>query len=329
MKRLPAIVLQGLLLFAVAALAGAQPPDSTPGSPIPPLKAPVQKNVRPATNNPRGAVGANRLNNFTPPTYTNTQDNANNGSYKAEQLRIWNSPEMLQARMNVMDHARRSVRVGQREGQQFLNRLSQLSPTDMQNWLDRYKLQQERLTQALDAQENARQMRVANALDQIQTTQQAFDNINAGQSEASDTLREQQLSQQQLAVQLLEAIREGRNSPVYGPMFTYDPFAPTFDPASPNAYTRRAAAASLPGDLARGDSLNFIRGDVNPDTGIATGIRGIGTAVIGPPGLGGGGSATGNQGAVGGGGAGAAAAAAGGGAAAGGAGGAGGGGGGP
>jgi hypothetical protein len=235
--------------------------------------------------------------------YPNADDanvDAPTGDYEVLRRQIWNSADMLQARNAVMDYSRRSVRVGERDGRLFLERLSKLSPTEMQDWLDRYKQHQQRLAQAMEAQDNARQMRVEHALDRLQETQQAFDNLSAGQSSAADTVQTQLQSRDELAVQLLEAIRGSRGSLILaGPQFTYDPFAPTFDPASPDAYTRRAAAASLPGNLARGDALNFIRGDVNPDTGVATGVVGVGTVTIGPPGLSGGGPAAGNLGAVG------------------------------
>ena len=43
----------------------------------------------------------------------------------------------------------------------------------------------------------------------------------------------------------------------------FDPFAPTLDPASPGAYERYAAAASLPGDLPRGTGLALKLGDAS------------------------------------------------------------------
>jgi len=290
----------------------AQPPDTTPNSPVPPLRMQPVRNPRTrATNRAQGPTNANgasdaggatitTTNGLQPAPYSNVNqtNDANSGDYNAERRRIWDSAEMKQARTVVLDHSRRSVRIGEREGQLFLSRLSQLSPQEMQDWLNRFQAHQQRLAQAQEAQDAGRQMSVETALDRLESTQQAFENINSGQSYASDTVRTQLQSRDELAVQLLEAIRSSRGSIVLaGPQFTYDPFAPTFDPASPNAYTRRAAAASLPGDLSRGDALNFVRGDVNPDSGDVTGVRGLGTVNIGAVNAGGG-TATGNLGAV-------------------------------
>jgi hypothetical protein len=53
----------------------------------------------------------------------------------------------------------------------------------------------------------------------------------------------------------------------------FNPFAPATDPVSPNAYTRFAAAAALPGDLPRGDPANFSTGEA---AGAATGVEAAG-----------------------------------------------------
>ena len=67
----------------------------------------------------------------------------------------------------------------------------------------------------------------------------------------------------------------------------FDPFAPTLDPASPGAYERYAAAASLPGDLPRGDPANFYVGDDRGGNAPPPGSDGA----VGGSGVGGGGTA--------------------------------------
>ena len=55
---------------------------------------------------------------------------------------------------------------------------------------------------------------------------------------------------------------------------SFNPFWPSFDPASPQGDARYwAASASLPGDLPPSDPRNYIRGEEGIDTGAGTSPR--------------------------------------------------------
>jgi hypothetical protein len=163
---------------------------------------------------------------------------------------------MNEARQWVMEYSKRSAQTSPREGQEFLTRLSQLSPAEMDNWLQRYQATRARLARQQGVEAAARQQMVEQAIGRLQSTWQAYANINLDKNLAAEAARGRLQAQQDVAG-LRSTMREAsRNDALADQRVIFDPFAPTLDPASPNRRTRSIAAATLPGDLPRGDPRN-------------------------------------------------------------------------
>jgi hypothetical protein len=283
-----------------ADVASSVPPDQIHNSPIPPLQAPqrrtarrvpVQQQTPPAPQNgvlfaPTTALPANGTNGALPageqpaPYPAATPQSAPGDSdqqdqqvdYDAQRTEIWNSPEMREARVWVMEYVRRSAQSNEREGREFLQRLSQVSPNEMRNWLERYQQQRMRLEVERSSNDFARQLMLENAAGRQEAARQSFDNINQYQSAAAAWAQDR-FSTLNTASQHLRVQRSTqRDMTVLNDREQdFNPFWPVFDPASPQGRRARwAAAASLPGDLPPSDPRNFIRGEEGIDTGAGT-----------------------------------------------------------
>ena len=278
-----------ILSLVMATAAFGQPPDEIPNSLIPPVKekpartagraAPVARvadaaastaatlgndvtangpavSAAPVTLTPKGATGRYA----TEPAAANDYD---------ARLALWNSPEMVDARRYVLEYSQRSARSSLKEGEQFLARVYQLSPTEMKAWLERLQARRAAIARQQEVTAAARQFSLEQAAQRQMESRQARDNINQWQSLSAMYLQDR-LQTQQLATRQQQSLREaGRTSAIASQRIWFDPFAPTFDPASPPAATRYRAAASLPGDLPRGDPANFSEPAVSGEGGAA------------------------------------------------------------
>jgi hypothetical protein len=132
-----------------------------------------------------------------------------------------------------------------------------MSASEMREYLKRFNQRLGATRHGEAAAAAARDRAVNDALNRQRQTQQVYENYHLGRAEAAGMLRDrraEQLESQRMA----DAFRAGRSDTlmmVLAPR--YNPFAPTFDPASPSHYKRAAAAATLPGDLPPGDPRNF------------------------------------------------------------------------
>jgi len=186
--------------------------------------------------------------------------------YEAEQLRIWNSPQMVEAREWVRDHSRRSVRFTPQDAEVYLARLRQMSPQQMQQWLRRYDAKQASIARSQEVAKAGRQMAIAKAQAWHQNVRQSYSNIKLGQDQASLMAQSEYRQQQFIAGQRAADIDAERNARVASRLdndFSWFLF--------PTPYQMRAAAAALPGNLPAGDPRNYIRGDV-PGPGDGQGI---------------------------------------------------------
>jgi hypothetical protein len=279
------ILLAAFSIHATLTVTMAAPPDAIPGSPVPPLKAPMARTASraaveqrlvapplpPAIRSeapaasvgkaPTEAAAAERRPYLQQPTTTGD----------AERAEIWNSPEMGEARRLVTEFSRRAARTSPREGAEFLRNLSRLPPDEMASWLRRF---QERrmniaLQQAVEAA--ARQLMLEQAISRQEAVRQAYANINYLRSVAAQSMQDRFLTQQQFSRQLGDARMLAREAQAA----TRPPHPDddqsldfVFDPSSPRGYRRRVAAAmSLPGDLPPSDPRNFIRGEEGVDFG--------------------------------------------------------------
>ena len=279
--KLSHLLITALILSLVMATAAfGQPPDEIPNSLIPPIK---EKSVRAAGRGApvvrvADAATAKATVPATPaapvaPTTSGTagpyvKDAAVANDYDAR-LAIWNSPEMVDARRYVLEYSQRSARSSLKEGEQFLARVSRLSPSEMSAWLERLQARRAAIARQQDVTSAARQLSLEHAAQRLEEARQARANINQWQSLSAMYLQDR-LQSQQLATRQQQSLREmGRTNAIAAQRVWFDPLAPSFDPASPPAATRYRAAASLPGDLPRGDPANFSEPGINGEGGAA------------------------------------------------------------
>ena len=205
-------------------------------------------------------------------------------STDAERIEFWNSPEMREARDYVINFSRRSKRTSPSQGQRYLEQVSRLSVPAMKQWLEQLQAVRKAREGHQQLSEAARQIRVDRVLQRIDATQQAP--FNAQQSKMMIAEYAQQLA---AAKQLAEGEVAPRDrqaeiaAALEAQRLKFDPFAPATDPASPDAYTRYAAAAALPGDLPRGDPANSGTGEgaggaAGVDAAAGSGAAGSGAA---------------------------------------------------
>lgn len=204
-------------------------------------------------------------------------------SEEASRAAVWNSPEMQEARQYVLDYSERSARSSRTQGERYLREVSKLSAASMRQWL--VQLQQRRGAMQGQQQlaEAARQATVEQALQKNHESRQAASHAQQAKAWMADywqylidteeaNLEEAPLDRKAKLAAALESQR-----------LQFDPFAPATDPVSPDALTRYAAAAALPGDLPRGDPANFSRGEGAGGGGATGGVSGGGAAPAAAP----------------------------------------------
>jgi hypothetical protein len=269
-----------LLAPLLAASAHAQTPGPAPAAqPTTPNKPATESSAAAATN-----TSATNTTNATEP-YEGEPTSPE--AIDAERKKLWNSPEMLEARNYVMEYGRRSRQFNAKAAERYLANLSQFSPEQMEAWLKRYQARRANLRQGEQAQQAARELAVRHALDRLQTVQDGYDAFNQGQNEGANIARDQLVARQQFSERMALARQAGRDAQLtqmYTPAYQWLVYPPLW-------YKEQMAAASLPGDLPAGDPRNFIRGDVPPPdnahAGPNTGPPGGGGPNSGPPGPGG------------------------------------------
>ncbi len=191
---------------------------------------------------------------------------------------VWHSTEMLAARAYVLAYSERSKRMSQADGERYLRRVSQLSSEEMLDWIAHVQRQRAALERRRLAEEEARELSVGLAEERLRLAEQAGFNAQQAKAWLSDTWRQQQA---ELATPGLSRLDKWAAA-LAGQRLAYDPMAPTLDPASPPRSVRAMAAASLPGDLPRGDPANFSLGDDRGGgSGISTGVGDGGAAASG------------------------------------------------
>ena len=264
--------------FAAGLAAYGRSPAEVTGSPIPPLHEPAPKGVSPAPQEqrafvtnplmPGAAFGTNARASLPVTIIPQGDDVAKTNTAAIERSEIWESDEMLKAREDVADFSRRSAQTNPGEGEKFLTRLSQLSPDEMRNWLERYQARRMGISLERDVEQMARQLMLERAINRQEATRQAYARVSNLRREATEAAQAQYLVEQLYAQQA----RLPRDySPSYAMPWIFDPLDAIdaiCDPSSPRGYGRRVAGAmSLPGDLPPNDPRNFMRGDEGADLG--------------------------------------------------------------
>ena len=266
------------LLLLLAGQATAQTPtEATPSSPYPAAEKPAEENSE----------------QTTPQTATDPYEDRLT-TEAAKQAALWNSPEMLEAREYVVEYSRRSARTSTQQVERYLHQVSQLPSSAMQHWLQQLQARRAANEGQQKVAEAARQMSLEQARQRIEQSRQAGFNAQQMKMAMAEFFELQKVEQAAADAASIDRKAE-LAAAVAAQRLVFDPFAPTLDPASPDAYTRYAAAAALPGDLPRGDPANFSRGD---DRGGGSGVPSTGGAAPGPaaPAGDGGGGGTGGTG---------------------------------
>lgn len=117
----------------------------------------------------------------------------------AERLKLWNSPEMTEARAWLKLYFSRAKAITPEQAQTYMSRLEQLPAPQMTEWLGRYRLERQRAAASQATVERARQLSVEAALQAQQQMQKGYANINrregaAGKGAASGIDAQRQLA---------------------------------------------------------------------------------------------------------------------------------------
>jgi hypothetical protein len=191
---------------------------------------------------------------------------------EAQRLKIWSSPQMVEAREWVLDRGRRSTRFTMVDATRFLADLRQRSPEEMQRWLDRYVARRKQLARTAEVTNFARQMSLEHSLSRLQQIADAYDNINAEQSEAALAARDRIHGQQEQSLFLAGARQEFRTA-MLADRSSMDYQWIIFPPL---LTLQKAAAVTTPGDLPASDPNNFLRDVADPGNSAPVGGSGAG-----------------------------------------------------
>lgn len=251
MARLSVLSMICLVSLTILQTAEGISPDRVKYSPAPPLNPPQlqnKTNAKQITPLP-GLSTEQRPNAATAKKYKSDEE------LRAEQEKIWDSPTMQDARAKIAEFCRYSAQVSVAECKEYLTELSQLSPDEMNNWLDRYQAGQQQAARSREVSEQSRQVRVSNSLDRQEVQRNVASHIAELQRESY--VMERLEHQQRVALTVKPFTYLGPTRSISTP--SYNPFELVFDPASPRGAARQfAAGISLPGDLPAGDPANFV-----------------------------------------------------------------------
>lgn len=226
--------------LAVVADAVGRTPDQVAHSPVPPLQ------VRTARSETRGEVTSA----LAPLglTVAFASESAAPGRYDEKMLDpsradIWESEAMQEARAAVWEFGRRSAQVRPHEVEQFLQRLSQLSVDDMQNWLERYQARRANIARGEIAARQTRRAQIEQSIERTASRRSRDSYLAELQSHESSLANVPQVAQLRIASKpfsdssVIAAVVEPE----------YNPLELVFDPSSPRGRARLfAAAISLP-----------------------------------------------------------------------------------
>ncbi len=241
------------LLLARDALSQTPTPSQTPtaGAREPAQDAATSSSSQYDSPAPSSAPDATTAQGST------VSDSETSGSQDAERLKIWNSPDMVQARAYVLKYSTLSKRFKPTDAETYLAKLREMPPVEMSKWLQRFKTRQANLARSAAVARAGRQMAIDHALNQHNAVERSYANIEQGQAEAALMAGERFNALSQSAWDLSAvrtADRDDQLAQSYAKAYSWIILPPW--------YTRIAAAASLPGNLPPGDPRNFIRGDV-------------------------------------------------------------------
>lgn len=123
-----------------------------------------------------------------------------------ERQKLWDSPEMVEAREWLLDHMARSAQISPSQSKRYMKELEQLNAEQLKLWLITFEEQQAERTRQREGFERGRQQSVENAMRQNEARQQSGQNINRTRDEAArqaqESMRNQQRESQERSRQL-------------------------------------------------------------------------------------------------------------------------------
>jgi hypothetical protein len=129
----------------------------------------------------------------------------------AEREKVWNSPAMLRARAWLQDYCARSAKVTPEEARQYMEELQRLTPVQMKLWLLKFQEHEEMIEQQQAAFNMQRQAGLRQAAAVNRATQQAYADINAGETAKAETAQQSLNEQAQFAQQMSAQLSENRD----------------------------------------------------------------------------------------------------------------------
>jgi hypothetical protein len=136
-----------------------------------------------------------------------TEEATSSAARELERQKIWDSPEMVEAREWLVDHMARSARITPSQSKRYMDELERLNAQQLKLWLIAFEEQQAERARQSESFERARQQSVENAMRQNEARQQSGQNINRTRDEAArmaqETMADQQRESQKRSRQLV------------------------------------------------------------------------------------------------------------------------------
>lgn len=172
------------------------------------------------------------------PTASAPGSTADSGT-AAEREQIWNSPTMLRARAWVQEYCARSAKITPAQAKAYMTELENLSPTQMKLWLLKFEHEEDTIRQQQADFNRSRQAGLNQALVMRRDTQQAYNDINQGVTEAAEGAQRSINEQNALAAsretdkEMMDSVEAGNTQGYNDPYGGYGYYANGFYPLSP------------------------------------------------------------------------------------------------
>lgn len=129
-----------------------------------------------------------------------------------ERQKLWDSPEMVEAREWLLDHMARSAQISPSQSKRYMEELERLSAEQLKLWLMTFEEQQAERTRQREGFERGRQQSVENAMRQNEARQQSGQNINRTRDEAARMAQENMRNQQREAQERSRQLTSDRDA---------------------------------------------------------------------------------------------------------------------
>lgn len=127
--------------------------------------------------------------------------------------KVWNSPQMIQARKWLNDYIRVSAKITPEEGAEYKRELEGLSATQMKLWLLKFEHEQQMQQQQQHAWQQAHQASLQHAMAYQQAAKQALSSVSQGETAAAMEGEKQLQVEQQRAAEMQQSKLDDLNAP--------------------------------------------------------------------------------------------------------------------